>query len=150
MERRVGLRTAGSPSIHPPRVFMIANSSFKWSSVVRWRARHIQRLAASADYLAVMMAITLPWSTTLFAVFASAWAISLAPTVDISALGQFLKRPLCALPISLFVLAVVGMSWSEAPLGTRGYAAGSLIKLLALPLLVYQFQRSGLGLRVFG
>jgi len=110
----------------------------------------MQLLATAADYFAVMMAITLPWSTTLFAVFASAWAISLVPTVDISALGQFLKRPLCALPISLFVLAVVGMSWSEATLGTRLHAAGSLIKLLALPLLVYQFQRSGLGLRIFG
>jgi O-antigen ligase len=129
---------------------MIANSSFKWSGLDRWRGRYTERLTRFADYFAIMMAIALPWSTTLFAIFAVAWAISLVPTVENAALGQLLKRPLCALPTALFVLAVVGMFWSQAPWGARIHAAGGLVKFLAVPLLVYQFQRSSSGLRIFG
>ena len=59
-----------------------------------------------------------------------------------------LKRPICALPIALFALAVVGTLWSDAPWGARLYAIGPTAKLLVLPVLLYHYQRSTRGLWV--
>ena len=53
-----------------------------------------------------------------------------------------LKRPICAAPIALFVLALVGTLWSDAGWGVRFYAVGPTAKLLVLPLLFYHFERS--------
>jgi hypothetical protein len=60
-----------------------------------------------------------------------------------------LRRPICAAPIALFVLAVLGTLWSDAPWGARLYAVSPTAKLLVLPLLFYHFARSERGLHVF-
>jgi O-antigen ligase len=123
----------------------MANSSSKPTSI-GFRGTGLPKLA---DFFAMMMGITLPWSTTVFAIFAFAWAVALLPAIDVNTFGESLRKPLCAFPIALFALAVLGMFWSEAPWNERVYAAGTLAKLLALPLLFYQFQHSASGLRVF-
>jgi hypothetical protein len=74
----------------------------------------------------------------------------MAPLLDVKAFLQSLKRPMCALPIALFMLAAAGTLWSDAPLGARLYAIGPTVKLLALPLLFYHFERSDRGLWVLG
>ncbi len=53
------------------------------------------------------------------------------------------------LPIALFVLAVAGTLWSDAPWGERIYAVGPTAKLLMLPVLFYHFERSARGVQVF-
>jgi O-antigen ligase len=68
---------------------------------------------------------------------------------DVKSFLQSLKRPICALPMALFALAVVGTLWSDAPWGTRLYAIGPTAKLLMLPVLFYHFERSARGVRVF-
>jgi O-antigen ligase len=108
-----------------------------------------------ADVIAAMIALVLPWSTSLVAIFAAAWIVVLAwtdlvvSTPDIRDLARSLKRPACALPVALFALAVVGTLWSDAPWGARIYAIGPTVKLLVLPLLIYHFSRSPRGLWVF-
>ena len=72
----------------------------------------------------------------------------MAPFLDVRAFLQSLKRPICALPIALFALAVVGTLWSDAPWGARLYAVGPAAKLLMLPVLFYHFERSARGLWV--
>src|ERR1035437_3675685 len=62
---------------------------------------------------------------------------------------QSLKRPVCALPIAFFALAVVGTLWSDASWGDRIYAIGPTAKLLVLPVLIYHFERSTRGMWVF-
>jgi len=103
----------------------------------------------NVDLVAVLFAMLLPWSTTGAVIAAVLWAIALVPTLDAGALWRSLKRPFCVLPIAMFALALVGTLWSDAPWGERLYAVGPTVKLLALPLLLYHFERSPRGVWVF-
>lgn len=105
--------------------------------------------ARTADLVVVGIALALPWSTSLVAIFAVIWIIVLAPTLEIPTLARSLKQPACMLPIAFFVLAAVGTLWSDAPWGMRIYAISPTAKLLVLPLLLYHFGRSERGLWVF-
>jgi O-antigen ligase len=105
--------------------------------------------ARTADLVVVGIALALPWSTSLVAIFAVIWIIVLAPTLELPTLARSLKQPACMLPIAFFVLAAVGTLWSDAPWGTRIYAISPTAKLLVLPLLLYHFGRSERGLWVF-
>ena len=97
----------------------------------------------------VLIALSLPWSTSLVGIFAAIWLVTVAPTLDFRLFLQSLKRPICALPIALFALALVGTLWSDAPWGARSYALSPVTKLLMLPLLFYHFERSRRGMWVF-
>jgi O-antigen ligase len=105
--------------------------------------------ARTADIAAVLIALSLPWSTSLVGIFAIVWVIAVAPTLDLKRFLASLKRPICALPIALFALAVVGTLWSDADWGARLYAVGPTAKLLMLPLLFYHFEHSTRGMWVF-
>ncbi len=104
--------------------------------------------SATVDIFAILVAASLPWSTSLVAIFVVAVVVSMAPFLDVRAFVQSLKRPIAALPIALFVLAVVGTLWSNAPWSERLYAVGPAAKLLMLPLLFYHFERSARGVQV--
>jgi len=58
-------------------------------------------------------------------------------------------RPICALPIAFFALALIGTLWSDASWGARLYAVSPTAKLLVLPLLLYHFERTDRGAWVF-
>ncbi len=93
----------------------------------------------------VLFAILLPWSTTGAAIAAAIWFIGQILTLEPAAFLRSLKRPICALPVAMFVLALVGTLWSDAPWGERLYAIGPVAKLLTLPLLLYHFERTSRG-----
>jgi O-antigen ligase len=115
-----------------------------------WRSwRDPAAWAATADVFVVLIALSLPWSTSLVAIFAVAFLVARAPFLDVHAFLQSLRRPICVLPMALFALAVIGTLWSDAPWGARLYAIGPTAKLLVLPLLFYHFERSERGLWVF-
>ncbi|MBA2402417.1 MAG: O-antigen ligase family protein [Bradyrhizobium sp.] len=103
----------------------------------------------TADIVAVLIALSLPWSTSLVGIFAVVWLVALAPTLDFKRFLQSLSRPICALPIALFLLALGGTLWSDAPWSARSYALSPVTKLLMLPLLFYHFERSSRGMWVF-
>ncbi|SDN33984.1 O-antigen ligase [Afipia sp. GAS231] len=103
----------------------------------------------ASDIVAVLLALSLPWSTSLVGIFGVIFVLTVAPTIEWRAFMVSLRRPVSALPIALFTLAVVGTLWSDAPWGVRSYAIGPLAKLLVLPLLVYHFERSARGMWVF-
>ena len=104
---------------------------------------------ATSDIFFILVAIALPWSTSLVAIFAVAAVMTMAPFFDANALMQALKRPASIVPMALFVLALAGTLWSDAPWGARLYAIGPTAKLLMLPLLFYHFERSRRGVQVF-
>jgi O-antigen ligase len=104
--------------------------------------------SATVDIFAILVAASLPWSTSLVAIFMVAVVVSMAPFLDVRAFLQSLKRPIAALPIALFVLAAVGTLWSNALWGERLYAVGPAAKLLMLPVLFYHFERSARGVQV--
>jgi O-antigen ligase len=101
------------------------------------------------DLLTVFIAILLPWSTSGVAIAGVLWIIALIPTIEVRAFLRSLMRPVCALPIGFFALALAGTLWSDASWGARLYAVSPTAKLLMLPLLLYHFERSPRGVWVF-
>jgi len=108
-----------------------------------WAARY----RTPARFVA-LVALLLPWSTTGVTVALVPWLIAFA-FVDLKELPRSLLRPVCLLPIALFVLALVGTLWSAAPWAERLHALGPPAKLLMIPLLIYQFERWPYGKWVF-
>jgi O-antigen ligase len=102
-----------------------------------------------AEHLAILMAISLPWSTTVFGLFTVLWLVTLSTVVDPQRFLEQLRRPESWLPVALFCVAAAGMLWANASWAARLHAAGSMIKLLAVPLLIYQFERSQKGIHIF-
>jgi hypothetical protein len=122
------------------RIPMAALISRLWRDPAAW--------VTTADVFVILIALVLPWSTSLVAIFAAALLVAMAPFLDVGAFLQSLKRPVCALPIALFLLAAVGTLWSDAPWGARIYAIVPTAKLLMLPVLFYHFERSTRGMQV--
>jgi O-antigen ligase len=113
------------------------------------RLRDPAAWVGTADAFAILTAASLPWSTSLPAVFATALLASMVPFLDVKAFLESLRRPICAAPIAMFLLAVFGTLWSDAAWGARLYAVGPTVKLLVLPVLFYHFRRSSRGHWVF-
>jgi O-antigen ligase len=104
---------------------------------------------AAADIAAILLVVSLPWSTSLVAIFAIVMLIALVPFLDLEALMRSLMRPVSFVPVALFALALAGTLWSPAPWGERLYAVGPMAKLLMLPILFYHFERTERGRWIF-
>jgi hypothetical protein len=102
-----------------------------------------------ADVFAVLVALTLPWSTTLPGIFVPCWLGAVACVTDWRAFARLLRQPICYLPLAFAGLAAVGTLWSDAAWGARLYAVVPTLKLLMLPGLFYHFERSARGMWVF-
>ena len=118
-------------------------------SLVRryWRDRALWTTVA--DVFAILAALTLPWSTSLVAIFMAFWLCAVVWVMDWRAFGRLLKQPICYLPLALVGLAVIGTLWSDAAWGARLNAISPTLKLLVLPVLIYHFERSSRGMWVF-
>jgi O-antigen ligase len=103
----------------------------------------------TADIVAVLLALSLPWSTSLVGIFGVVLVLVMLPTIDAAEFVASLKRPACVAPIALFLLALAGTLWSDARWGMRFYSVAPTAKLLLLPLLFYHFERSRRGTWVF-
>ena len=112
-----------------------------------WRDRALW--TTIADFFAILTALSLPWSTTVVAVFLLCWLGSVAWVMDWRAYGRLLKLPICYLPFALVGVAIVGTLWSDATWSARLYAVSPTLKLLVLPGLFYHFERSSRGMWVF-
>ncbi len=103
----------------------------------------------TVDVIAVLLALSLPWSTSLVGIFGAVIVIAMLPTLDGGAFVRSLQRPVCAVPIAFFLLALMGTLWSDAPWGVRLHGVSPTAKLLVLPFLLYHFERSRRGSWVF-
>jgi O-antigen ligase len=103
----------------------------------------------TVDLFAILTAASLPWSTSLAAIFNALLLACMIPFLDLKAFVQSLKRPIASAPIALFLLALLGTLWSDASWGARIYAVNPTVKLLVLPVLLYHFERSPRGRWVF-
>ncbi|MGX4770673.1 O-antigen ligase family protein [Bradyrhizobium guangdongense] len=113
------------------------------------RLRSPAAWSETADLFAILTVASLPWSTSLTAIFNAAFLVCMVPFLDLKAFLQSLTRPICAAPIALFLLALVGTLWSDAAWGARLYAVSPTVKLLVLPMLFYHFERSPRGHWIF-
>jgi O-antigen ligase len=101
-----------------------------------------ERWARLANCLAVAMVVSLPCSTSATSILVGLWLIALLPTLDPGDLRRTLATSAGGLPVLLWALGLVGMLWADVPLDERLDGLSSFHKLLIIPLLLVQFQRS--------
>lgn len=116
-------------------VHVMAESRF--SKIIE-RMRH----GEMADWLAVAVVVSLPWSTSATSILIVLWLIVVVPSLSPASVRREVATAAGGLPVLLWGLAVIGMlwapvSWSERFLGLRGFH-----KLLLIPLLLAHFRRS--------
>lgn len=100
------------------------------------------RLVVAADAVAVLLAMSLPWSTSATSILAAVYVIVTLPLVGSDSLKTVRALPAAWLPLALVAFAVVGMAWGDAPLHERLGGLAVLAKLLVMPLFFIHFQRS--------
>jgi O-antigen ligase len=103
----------------------------------------------NVDFVTVLLAAVLPWSTSGVGIAAVLWLIAFVPTVEPRALLRSLRQPASALPIAFVALIAAGLLWSDAPWRDQMQQLSQAGKLLMLPLLIYHFERSSRGVNVF-
>ena len=108
-----------------------------------------KKLATLADAFAVAIAVSLPWSTSATAMLVGLWFFALVPVLRWEELRREILTPAGGLPVLLVLLGVAGMLWADVTLLERWKGLDSFLKLLAIPLLLVQFQRSERGTWVF-
>jgi hypothetical protein len=101
-----------------------------------------------ADWLAVAVAVSVPWSTTATGILIALWLIATLPTLELGALRREIESLAGGLPVLLWVLAVLGLLWADVSWGERFGGLASFHKLLVIPVLLAQFRRSPNGMRV--
>ncbi len=102
-----------------------------------------------ADWLAVGVAVSLPWSTSATGILIALWLAGILPTMSIEQVRRELATAAGALPVLLWVLAVVGMVWADVTWSERLVGLRPFHRLLLIPLLLAHFRRSEHGSRVF-
>jgi O-antigen ligase len=103
------------------------------------------QLARAADWLAVAIAVALPWSTSVSQILIVVWLLVLLPTLDVATMRRTLRMPAASLPVLLWLLALAGMLWANVPWGERIAGLEGFHKFLVIPLLLAQFRRSARG-----
>ncbi|MDZ4367484.1 MAG: ligase, partial [Afipia sp.] len=128
---------------------MTANASDLSARVSPSIWRNTAAWTKAADIAVVLIAISLPWSTSLVAIFAVAWLVFLIPTIEWTGFLESMKRPASTTPLLLFALAAVGTLWAmDISWLDRLRGINPAAKLLAIPVLIYHFERSGRGVWV--
>jgi len=102
----------------------------------------------AADWLAVAVAVTLPWSTTATGICIALWLIATLASLDPRMLRRELASAAAFLPVMLWVVAAIGMLWADAAWAERLAGLNKFHRLLFIPLLFVQFRQSGNGIRV--
>ncbi len=106
------------------------------------------RLMTVADWLAVGVGATLPWSTSATGIFIALWILAVLPTLDRATVLRELRTAAGFLPVLLWLLAAAGMLWADVSLAERLGGLGKFHRLLVIPLLLIHFRRSEHGIWV--
>ena len=101
-----------------------------------------------AEWLALGVAVALPWSTSATGICIAAWLVVLLPTLDRAALRRELMSAAGGLPVVLWCLGVLGTLWADVGWQDRLAGLGSFHRLLVIPLLLAQFRSSKNGIYI--
>ena len=102
----------------------------------------------AADWFALAVAVTLPWSTTATGIFIALWLITILPAMEFGMLWRELTRAAGFLPVALWVLAAIGMLWADVTWAERLAGLGKFHRLLLIPVLLAHFRVSERGIYV--
>src|SRR5271154_6982887 len=105
----------------------------------------MRTLRQAADWLAVAVVVSLPWSTSASLILIVLWLVAVLPTLAVADGRRELLTAAGGLPVLLWLLAAVGMLWADVPWTERIDGLGGFHRLLVLPLLLAQFRRSEFG-----
>ena len=115
---------------------------------MQFMALNRENFARLADSLAVALVVSLPWSTSATSILAALWLLALIPTLDRSLMRGGVALPAGGFPVLLVALSAVGMLWADVSWAERFSGVTPFLKLLCIPLLLYQFCRSDNGRHV--
>ena len=120
------------------------------TELMNFRAKALDRQALEqvADWLAVAVAVSLPWSTSATGILIVLWLLAVLPTLEVAAVRRELTTAAGGLPVLLWVLAAFGMLWADVSWRERLGGFESFQRFLVIPLLLAQFRRSEFGFRV--
>jgi hypothetical protein len=107
-----------------------------------------KRLAQIADWEAVAVAASLPWSTSATSILLVAWLSTLLATLDVATVRREAETAAGGLPVLLWLLAAAGMLWADVSWPERFGGLDGFHRLLIIPLLLAQFRRSENGVWV--
>jgi O-antigen ligase len=105
----------------------------------------MRTLQRAADWLAVAVVVSLPWSTSASVILIVLWLVAVLPTLTVADLRREFLTAAGGLPVLLWLLAAIGMLWADVPWAERIEGLGGFHRLLAIPLLLAQFRRSQCG-----
>lgn len=120
------------------------------TTITNLRAMALDRrdLEPLADWLAVAVAVSLPWSTSATGILVVLWLLAVLPTLEFAAVRRELTTAAGGLPVLLWGLAALGMLWADVSWSERLGGFAPFHRLLVIPLLLAQFRRSEHGMRV--
>src|SRR4029077_9910866 len=91
-------------------------------------------LARAADGLVVAVAVSLPWSTSATSILIVLWLIARLPPLEAGAVGREVLSWPGGLPVLLWLLAVAGLAWADAPWRERLGGLGAVHPLPLVPI----------------
>ncbi|MDO8877119.1 MAG: O-antigen ligase family protein [Pseudolabrys sp.] len=100
------------------------------------------RLESLADVFAVLLAASLPWSTSATGILTVLWLLAFIPVCDLTRLRRIALSPAGGLPLMLVALGALGMLWADVAWAERANGISSFLKLLFIPLLMCHFVTS--------
>jgi len=127
---------------------VVVDSFMSMMTTLRVKAFDRRALARLADWLAVGVAVSLPWSTSATSILIALWLVAALPTFDIAGLRRELATAAGGLPILLCLFAAAGMLWADVSWRERLDGLEGFHRLLVIPLLLAQYRRSENGIWV--
>ena len=100
------------------------------------------KILRTADILAILLAIAIPWSTSAAAILSALYIIAALPLLNAEGVGIGRREPAVWLPVALVGLGVIGVLWADVSWPDYWNGLKPLIKLLVLPLVMLHFRQS--------
>lgn len=100
------------------------------------------RVLAVADVVAILLAVSLPWSTSATGILAAIYVIVALPLLRRDDLATLRSMQSAWLPLALVGLCAVGMLWADVTWHEKLAGFTPFAKLSAVPLFLLHFQRS--------
>ena len=115
------------------------------ATVVRDKSFDLATLQKLADWLAIGVAVSLPWSTSATGILIVLWLVGVLPTLSIELVRRELFTAAGGLPALLWLLGAAGMLWAGVGWAERFNGLDGFHRLLVIPVLLAQFRRSQHG-----
>jgi hypothetical protein len=118
------------------------------TTIVRAKAFDLATVQKLADWLAIGVAVSLPWSTSATGILIVLWLVVVLPTLSLETVRREVFTAAGGLPVLLWLLAALGMFWADVGWHERFNGLDGFHRLLVIPVLLAQFRRSQHGAQV--